>query len=187
MYISLYYNGAISNATSTLGTNIVKAIAIGNNWVHITTISWSYLILGNVALLCTNKNIKKQVLSPKIIACRLIIESFTNNSGINQPPVNKIAVNELISTIEQYSPKKKNTNIIAECSVKKPATNSDSASCRSKGVLLVSAKIEIKNNINTGSKGTIYQIACWFSIIAVKLNVPDNNTTIITAVLKINS
>jgi hypothetical protein len=26
-----YYNGAISKATSILGTNIVKAIAIGNN------------------------------------------------------------------------------------------------------------------------------------------------------------
>jgi hypothetical protein len=90
----------------------------------------------------------------------LIIVSFTNNSGINQPPVNKIALNELINTIEQYSPKKKNTNIIAECSVKNPATNSDSASCRSKGVLLVSAKIEIKNNINTGNNGTIYHIAC---------------------------
>jgi hypothetical protein len=113
--------------------------------------------------------------------------SFTNNSGINQPPVNRIALNELISTIEQYSPRKKNTNIIAECSVKKPATNSDSASCRSKGVLLVSARIEMKNKINTGNKGTMYQIACWLSIIEVKLNDPDNNTTIITAVLKINS
>ena len=62
-----------------------------------------------------------------------------------------------------------------------------SASWRSNGVLLVSAKIEIKNNINTGNNGTMYHIACWFSIIAVKLNVPDNNTTMITAVLKINS
>lgn len=182
-----YYNGAILKATNILGTRIVKAIAIGNNWVHITSINWSYLIRGKVALLCTNKNIKKQVLSPKIIACKLIIVLFTKISGINQPPVNRIALNELINTIEQYSPKKKNTNIIAECSVKKPATNSDSASWRSKGVLLVSAKIEIKNNIKTGNKGTMYQIACWFSIIAVKLNVPDNNTTMITAVLKINS
>lgn len=55
-----------------------------------------------------------------------MIVSFTNISGSNQPPVNKIALKELISTIEQYSPKKKNTNIIALCSVKNPATNSDS-------------------------------------------------------------
>ena len=113
--------------------------------------------------------------------------SLINNSGINHPPVNKIALKELIITIEQYSPKKKNTKIIAECSVKNPATNSDSASWRSKGVLLVSANIEIKNKINTGNNGTIYHIACWFSIIEVKLKEPDNNTTIITAVLKISS
>jgi hypothetical protein len=54
--------------------------------------------------------------------------SLINNSGINQPPVNRIALNVLIITIEQYSPKKKKTNIIALCSVKNPATNSDSAS-----------------------------------------------------------
>jgi len=108
---------------------------------------------------CTNKNAKKQVFRPKIIACRLMKVSFTKTSGINHPPVNKIAVSVLINTIEQYSPKKKNTNIIPLCSVKKPATNSDSASCRSKGVLLVSAKIDIKNKIKTGSKGIIYHIA----------------------------
>ena len=61
-----------------------------------------------------------------MIACKLTKLSFINSSGINQPPVNKIALKELIITIEQYSPKKKNTKIIAECSVKNPATNSDS-------------------------------------------------------------
>jgi hypothetical protein len=122
-----------------------------------------------------------------MIDCKLIIVSFTNTSGINHPPVNNIALNVLINKIEQYSPKKKNTKIIAECSVKNPATSSDSASCRSKGVLEVSARIDIKKSINTGNNGTIYHIACWLSMIAVKLNEPDNNTTIITAVLKINS
>jgi hypothetical protein len=83
---------------------------------------------------------------------------LTNISGKLYPPKNKIAVNEDIKTIEQYSAKKKNTKIIEECSVKNPATSSDSASCKSKGVLLVSAKIEIKKKIKTGSKGTTYQI-----------------------------
>lgn len=109
-----------------LGTSIVKAIATGNNCVHIANINWSYRTRGKVALECTNKNTKKQVFRPKIIACRLIIVSFTNTSGINQPPVNKIALRVLINNIEQYSPKKKNTKIMAECSVKNPATNSDS-------------------------------------------------------------
>ena len=61
-----------------------------------------------------------------------------------KPPKNNIAVIQLNKTIELYSAKKKKTKIIELCSVKKPATNYDSASWRSKGVLLVSAKIEIK-------------------------------------------
>jgi hypothetical protein len=55
-----------------------------------------------------------------------------------------MAVIQLNNTIDEYSPRKKNTNTVELCSVKKPATNSDSASCKSKGVRLVSAKIEIK-------------------------------------------
>jgi len=73
-----------------------------------------------------------------------IILEFINISGILYPPKNSIAEIQLNNTIELYSPKKKNTNGTLECSVKKPATNSDSASCKSKGVLEVSAKIEIK-------------------------------------------
>jgi len=52
--------------------------------------------------------------------------SLTKTSGINHPPKNNIALKVDINTIEQYSPRKKNTNIIEECSVKYPATNSDS-------------------------------------------------------------
>jgi hypothetical protein len=69
---------------------------------------------------------------------------FINISGILYPPINNIAVIQLNNTIELYSAKKKKTKGTLECSVKKPATSSDSASCRSKGVLEVSAKIDIK-------------------------------------------
>jgi hypothetical protein len=55
-----------------------------------------------------------------------MIESFTNNSGILYPPKNNIAVIQLNNTIEEYSPRKKNTKGTEECSVKNPATNSDS-------------------------------------------------------------
>jgi hypothetical protein len=44
--------------------------------------------------------------------------------------------------------------------VKKPATNSDSASCKSKGTLDVSAKIDIKKKTKTGAKGRINHTAC---------------------------
>ena len=64
-----------------------------------------------------------------------------------------------ISTIDAYSAKKKNTKITAACSVINPLTNSDSASARSKGGLLVSAIDPIKNMINIGNKGTTNHIA----------------------------
>ncbi len=86
-----------------------------------------------------------------------------------------------------YSAKKKNTKITAECSVIKPLTNSDSASAKSKGALLVSAIDPIKNIINIGNKGTTYQIALWASIITVISKLPANNTTNRIAELKINS
>jgi hypothetical protein len=140
-----------------------------------------------VALNQTNKKQNKHVFSPKIMLCKLITVSFINISGINQPPVNSIAASVDINTIEQYSPKKKKTKIIELCSVKKPATNSDSASGKSKGVLFVSARIDIKNIMNTGSKGTTNQIDCWLSMILVILKDPVNIITIITAVLKISS
>jgi hypothetical protein len=58
-----------------------------------------------------------------------------------------------------YSAKKKNTKITAECSVINPLTNSDSASAKSKGARFVSAIDPIKNIINIGNKGTMYQVA----------------------------
>jgi len=51
-----------------------------------------------------------------------------------------------------YSPRKKQTKPTALCSVKKPATYSDSASGRSKGALLVSAMAEIINKTAIGNK-----------------------------------
>ncbi len=86
-----------------------------------------------------------------------------------------------------YSARKKNTNITAACSVIKPLTNSDSASARSKGALLVSAIDPIKNIKNIGKSGTTYQIAFCASVLTVKLKLPDNNITSKIAELKISS
>ncbi len=57
-----------------------------------------------------------------------------------------------------YSAKKNNANAIAEYSTLYPATNSASASGKSKGVLLVSANATIKNIIQKGSNGNMKQI-----------------------------
>ena len=123
---------------------MINATATGSKFNQQSDINWSYLNLGKVALNQTKKNVKIQVLIPRIIACKLKTESLINISGKLYPPMNNIAVIQLNKTIEEYSPKKKKTKGTDECSVKNPATNSDSASCKSKGVLEVSAKIEIK-------------------------------------------
>jgi len=68
-----------------------------------------------------------------------------------------------------------------------PLTSSDSASARSKGALFVSAIDPMKNTMNRGNKGTIYQMALCASIITVISKLPDNKTTSKIAELKINS
>jgi hypothetical protein len=71
----------------------------------------------------------------------------------NQPPQNKITIKLHIKIILEYSAKKKKAKVKDEYSILKPLTNSDSASGKSKGNLLVSAKILIKNNIKEGHNG----------------------------------
>jgi hypothetical protein len=92
-----------------------------------------------------------------------------------------------IKTMLAYSAKKKNTKITAACSVIKPLTNSDSASAKSKGALLVSATDPIKKIINIGNKGIINQIAFCDSTLTVKFKLPVKITTSNIAELKINS
>ena len=62
-----------------------------------------------------------------------------------QPPKNRIIVKADIRIMFEYSPKKNKANPIAEYSVKYPATSSASASGKSKGARLVSARMETKN------------------------------------------
>jgi hypothetical protein len=70
-----------------------------------------------------------------------------------QPPKNNITIKLDINIIYEYSAKKKKAKVNEEYSTLYPDTNSDSASGRSKGNLLVSAKTHIKNNINEIKKG----------------------------------
>ena len=74
---------------------------------------------------------------------------------INQPPKKQIATMHDIIIIELYSAKKKSAKPILEYSTLKPDTNSDSASGKSNGARFVSARILIRNIINSGKKGTI--------------------------------
>ena len=62
-----------------------------------------------------------------------------------------------------------------------------SASDKSKGGLLVSAKIAIKNIRQRGNNGTIFHTACWHSTIYVKLKEPENKINIKIIEEKTNS
>jgi len=90
-------------------------------------------------------------------------------------------------TIPEYSNRKKATKIKALYSVINPETNSDSASTRSKGVLLSSLKQVIKKIKNIGNKGIASQITSCISTIFVKLNEPTNNNPTKAAPLKASS
>ena len=77
-----------------------------------------------------------------------------------------------------YSPNIKSTNGIPEYSVWYPATNSDSASGRSKGGLFVSAKAEMKKTTNIGNKGIKNQTVFCAITISVKFNDPTHMSTV---------
>jgi len=105
---------------------MIRAIAKGKRFSQQNVANWSNLNLGRVALNHTKIKQNKQVLIPKIIDCKFKIVLLTKISCKLYPPKNKIALIQLNNTIELYSAKKKKTKGTLECSVKKPATSSDS-------------------------------------------------------------
>jgi hypothetical protein len=83
-----------------------------------------------------------------------------------------------IKSILLYSPKKNIAKMIEEYSTLYPATNSASASGRSKGARFVSANMETKKTAAHGNKGAAnHTVRFWARIISVKLDDPANNIT----------
>src|SRR6185436_1757230 len=86
------------------------------------------------------------------------IQFRTGTSMIgSQPPRKRMVVMAHIRVIATYSPSMKSRYGVEEYSTMKPATSSDSASTRSKGGRLVSARAETKNTMNIGKSGMKYQ------------------------------
>src|SRR5919197_6292387 len=78
-------------------------------------------------------------------------------TGGSQPPRNRIVASAHIVVMATYSPSMNSRYGVEPYSTMKPATNSDSASTRSKGGRLVSASAETKKITNIGNKGSQYQ------------------------------
>src|SRR5690349_16117519 len=74
--------------------------------------------------------------------------------GDSQPPMKKVAVRKLISSMFAYSARKNSANCAPEYSTMCPATISDSPSTTSNGARLVSATPDTKYTTNSGSKGS---------------------------------
>src|SRR5271156_2333836 len=96
-----------------------------------------------MAFTIANMKKKKQILSRNQKMPGTQVKGTTLKGG-SQPPRNRIEHIAHISTMERYSPRKNSRNGVEEYSTKKPATSSDSASTKSKGGRLVSAKAETK-------------------------------------------
>lgn len=106
------------------------------------------------------------------------LEEGNKAIGDPQPPKNNVAVIAESHNILLYSARKNIANVIDEYSTLYPATISASLSGRSNGARFDSAKTEIKNIINTGSNGNIYQILVFcFSTISIKLKDPAQAAT----------
>src|SRR5882757_10221797 len=78
-------------------------------------------------------------------------------TGGSQPPRNRIVASAHIVVIATYSPSMNSRYGVEPYSVIKPATSSDSASTRSNGGRLVSARAETKKITNIGKSGSQYQ------------------------------
>src|SRR3984885_207290 len=71
-------------------------------------------------------------------------------NGGSHPPRNSMVVRAQIMNMLAYSPSMNSAKVIAEYSVLKPPTSSDSPSGRSNGGRLVSARPEMKNTTSIG-------------------------------------
>src|SRR5204863_9613099 len=96
-------------------------------------------------------------LSTNQITPGIQVNGATGNGG-SQPPRNRIVAIAHMVRMAMYSPRKKSRNGVDEYSTANPATSSDSASTRSNGGRLVSAKAEMKKMTNIGSSGSQYQL-----------------------------
>ena len=139
-------------------------------------INWSYLYLGKAALTQTNTKRTIVVFRPNQINPGIKLKRI-KFIGESQPPRKYMVTVVDIRIIFAYSPKKKRAKPIAEYSVLYPETSSASASGKSKGDLLVSARPEIKNIINAGNKGTTNHISFWAKTIWVKFKEPEHIIT----------
>src|SRR5580658_3799345 len=124
----------------------------------------------------------KLALSTNQITPGTQVNGATGNGG-SQPPRNRIVPMAHMVPIATYSPSMNIMYGVEPYSTMKPATNSDSASTRSNGGRLVSAKAEMKKITNIGNSQNQYQpnrphgVFC-ASTMADRLSEPTQSNTV---------
>src|SRR5208282_1642233 len=104
-------------------------------------------------------------------------------TGGSQPPKNSSVSSAHMVVMATYSPSMNRRYWLAEYSTMKPATSSDSASTRSKGGRLVSARAEMKKITNIGNSGSQYQprkphlVSCALTM-SLRFNEPAHSSTV---------
>lgn len=115
-----------------------------------------------------------KVLMLKILNSWWLVQKISKKKIFSEAPIKNTTNKEDIKSILLYSPKKKAAKVIPEYSTLYPATNSASASGKSKGALFVSANIETKKIKAKGKRG--YKkiiVSTWVWITSFKLKDPD--------------
>src|SRR5881296_530551 len=106
--------------------------------------------------------------------------------GGSQPPRNRIVAIAHIVVIATYSPSMNSRYGVEPYSTMKPATSSDSASTRSNGGGLVSARAEMKKMMNIGNSGSQYQpsspkrVFCASTMSVMRSEPTHSNTVMMT-------
>src|SRR5262245_2367896 len=110
-----------------------------------------------MALAIANRKNKKKTFAMNQMTPGIHVNGATGNGG-SQRPRNRIVPIAHIVRIAMYSPRKKSRSGVDEYSTENPATSSDSASTRSNGGRLVSARAETKKITNIGRSGSQNQL-----------------------------
>ena len=144
----------------SLTVSINKVKVKGRNDFQVKFISISYRIRGRVLRIQMAEKAKNRI-SPTSI--RSLIRRSLNVEK------NKTPESILMNRIFVYSAINKRANPPALYSILNPDTSSDSPSDRSKGVRLVSARVEINHRMNKGGHKIAIDKICW-ELISNKLN-----------------
>ncbi len=100
------------------------------------------------------------------------------SNGGNHPPRNRIEVMPDIRIMLAYSPRKNRAKAMPEYSTLYPATSSASASGKSNGWRLVSARVEMKKTTAIGNSGITNHRSRCASTIADKFSEPTQSSTV---------